>query len=88
MHEQGRYDEVHDRRHEQPEKILELNAWIKKYAADHHETYLDYFSATVDDQGLFKRDLSEDGLHPNAKGYAVMTPLAESAIQASLKKRP
>jgi lysophospholipase L1-like esterase len=72
----------------QPEKILELNAWIKKYAADHHHTYLDYFSATVDTQGLFNRELSEDGLHPNAKGYAIMSPLAESAIQSALKKRP
>jgi lysophospholipase L1-like esterase len=71
-----------------PEKILELNAWIKKFVADNHLTYLDYFVATVDDQGLFKKELSEDGLHPNAKGYAVMTPLAEAAIQSALKKRP
>jgi lysophospholipase L1-like esterase len=70
-----------------PEKILELNAWIKKYAAANGYTYLDYFSATVDDQGLLKRDLSEDGLHPNAKGYAVMAPLAEQAIQVSLKHK-
>jgi lysophospholipase L1-like esterase len=72
----------------QPEKILELNAWIKKYAAAKGLVYLDYFSATVDEQGLFKKDLSEDGLHPNAKGYAVMSPLAEQAIQSALKKRP
>jgi len=26
-----------------PEKILELNAWIKKYAAVNRHTYLDYF---------------------------------------------
>jgi len=71
----------------QPEKILELNAWIKKYAADHGDAYLDYFAATVDDQGLLKKDLSEDGLHPNAQGYAVMAPLAEQAIQTALKKR-
>jgi lysophospholipase L1-like esterase len=71
-----------------PEKILELNAWIKRYAGEHHGTYLDYFAATVDEQGLFKKELSEDGLHPNAKGYAVMGPLAEAAIQAALKKRP
>jgi lysophospholipase L1-like esterase len=70
-----------------PEKILELNAWIKKYAADNGHTYLDYFSAMVDDQGLLQRDLSEDGLHPNAKGYAVMSPLAEEAIHTALKKR-
>ncbi len=71
----------------QPEKILELNAWIKKYAADHGDVYLDYFAATVDDQGLLKKDLSEDGLHPNAQGYAVMAPLAEQAIQTALKRR-
>src|SRR5882724_54520 len=70
----------------QPEKILELNAWIKKYAADHGDVYVDYFAATVDAQGFLKKDLSEDGLHPNAAGYAIMSPLAEQAIQSALKK--
>lgn len=69
-----------------PGKILELNAWIKKYAAEKGYVYLDYFSAMVDDKGLLKQDLSEDGLHPNAKGYAVMAPLAEQAIQTALKR--
>jgi lysophospholipase L1-like esterase len=41
----------------------------------------------VDDQGLLKKGLSADGLHPNAAGYAIMSPLAEQAIQAALKKR-
>ena len=67
-----------------PEKILELNAWITKYAAVNDHVYLDYFSAMVDDQGLLKKALSEDGLHPNAAGYAVMAPLAEKAIEAAL----
>lgn len=69
-----------------PEKIQELNAWIKKYAAENGQVYLDYFSAMVDDQGLLKKELSEDGLHPNATGYAVMAPLAEKAIQSTLRK--
>jgi len=69
-----------------PEKILELNAWIKKYAADSGHVYLDYFPAMVDETGLLKKELSEDGLHPNAAGYAVMAPLAEKAIAAALKK--
>jgi lysophospholipase L1-like esterase len=72
----------------QPEKILELNAWIKKYVAEKGLVYLDYFSAMVDEQGLLKKDISEDGLHPNAQGYAIMGPLAEQAIQSALKKRP
>lgn len=70
-----------------PEKILELNAWIKEYAAANGHTYLDYFSAMVDPQGMLQKDLSEDGLHPNAKGYAVMSPLAEQAIRAAIKKK-
>ena len=41
----------------------------------------------VDDEGLLKKELSEDGLHPNAAGYAVMTPLAEKAIQFALKEK-
>jgi lysophospholipase L1-like esterase len=70
-----------------PEKILELNAWIKKYAAENHHVYLDYFSATVDEQGLLKKELSEDGLHPNSEGYAVMAPLVEKAIQVALSRK-
>jgi len=42
--------------------------------------YLDYFSAMVDDKGLLKRELAEDGLHPNAGGYKIMVPLADAAI--------
>jgi len=71
----------------QPEKILELNSWIKKYSADHGDVYLDYFAASVDEHGMLKAELSDDGLHPNAKGYAIMAPLAEQAIQTALKRR-
>ena len=69
-----------------PEKILALNQWIRNYAAHHGDVYLDYFSAMVDDHGFLKKDLSEDGLHPNKAGYAVMAPLAEKAIADSTRK--
>ena len=68
-----------------PHQILALNKWIKEFAKTHRYVYLDYFSAMVDDKGFFKHELSYDGLHPNAAGYAVMAPLAEAAIAASLK---
>jgi lysophospholipase L1-like esterase len=64
-----------------PEKILQLNAWLKKYCADNGLVYLDYFSAMVDGRGMLKAGLTEDGLHPNAAGFAVMAPLAEAAIE-------
>jgi len=38
----------------------------------------------VDDRGMLRRDLAEDGLHPNATGYAIMARLADEAIQRAL----
>ena len=70
-----------------PEKILELNRWLKDYCARNGYVYLDYFSATVDDKGMLKADLTEDGLHPNKAGYAIMAPLAEAAIAKALKNQ-
>ncbi len=69
-----------------PEKILALNDWIKKYSTENKLAYLDYFSAMVDDKGFLQRDLSDDGLHPNKAGYAVMAPLAEKVIQSAAAK--
>ena len=47
--------------------------------------YLDYFTALADGRS-FKRELTVDGLMPNAAGYAVMAPLAEAAIAEALKQ--
>lgn len=68
-----------------PNQILALNKWMKEFARTHHHVYLDYFSAIADDKGFLKDELSDDGLHPNQQGYAVMAPLAEAGIAASLK---
>jgi lysophospholipase L1-like esterase len=69
-----------------PDKILALNRWLKDYCATASNgcLYLDYFSALVDDKGLMKKDLADDGLHPNAVGYKIMAPLAEAAIEKEL----
>jgi lysophospholipase L1-like esterase len=68
-----------------PEKIKALNEWMKTYAANNKLTYLDYYSAMIDEKGFLRDEFSDDGLHPNAKGYEIMTPLAESAIARALK---
>ena len=62
------------------EKILELNRWLSAYCPAHGCVYLDYFHAMVDDKGKLKKELSDDGLHPNPAGYKVMAPLAKAAI--------
>lgn len=66
-------------------RIRALNDWMKKYAAAEKHTYLDYFPAMTDAQGLLKTELSGDDLHPNAAGYAVMGPLVEAAIKEALR---
>jgi lysophospholipase L1-like esterase len=71
-----------------PAQIRELNQWMRRYAADHGHVYLDYAAAMSDEKGLLKANLSEDGLHPNAKGYAAMMPLAEKAVAAAIEKKP
>lgn len=68
-----------------PADILKINAWLKNYAAQVHATYVDYFGALVDEKGWLRDGLSNDGLHPNAEGYEVMAPLADAAIQQTLK---
>ena len=70
-----------------PEHIKALNEWMKKYAAANKLTYLDYYSAMIDDKGFLRDELSNDGLHPNVEGYLVMNPLAERAIGAALKRK-
>jgi lysophospholipase L1-like esterase len=65
-------------------KIIALNAWMKRYAAEVHETYLDYHSAMADARGGLPAATSRDGVHPNEAGYRIMAPLAEAAIAMAL----
>jgi lysophospholipase L1-like esterase len=71
-----------------PEKILALNHWLQEYCAANGLVYLDYFSSMVDEKGMLKRDLADDGLHPNPTGYKIMAPLAEAAIGKALAVKP
>ena len=66
------------------DRILALNMWLKDYCAKNGFVYLDYFSALVDERGMLKRTLADDGLHPTDAGYKIMAPLAEKAIQKAL----
>ncbi|MDQ6706530.1 MAG: SGNH/GDSL hydrolase family protein [Acidobacteriota bacterium] len=69
-----------------PDKIIALNAWMKDYAAKNGYVHLDYYSAMLDDKQMLKREITDDGLHPNAAGYELIAPLAEKAIATVLAK--
>ena len=68
-----------------PADIIKLNAWLKSYAARTGAVYADYHSATVDEKGMLKEGISRDGLHPNDKGYELMVPVINAAIQQIMK---
>jgi len=70
-----------------PAQILALNTWIKNFCAERGFVYLDYFTAMADDKGFLKAEIANDGLHPNAKGYELIKPLAENAIKIALKSK-
>jgi lysophospholipase L1-like esterase len=64
-----------------PVFIKALNDWLESFCSQRGYTYLNYFGAVVDSAGQFISDMSDDGLHPNSKGYRVMAPLALDAVQ-------
>ena len=71
-----------------PDQIKALNEWIRAYAMNNDHTYLDYYSAMIDEKRyLLKNELTDDGLHVTKEGYAVMAPLAEQAIATARKKQ-
>jgi len=67
-------------------KVKTLNAWLKDYAAKNNLVYVDYYTPMANAEGGLKSDLGSDGVHPNNAGYAIMAPLAETAIAEALKK--
>ncbi len=70
-----------------PATIMQVNRWIQEYCRVHGYVYVDYWSALKDANGMLPADLSDDGLHPNAKGYRVMAPVALKALDQALSEK-
>jgi len=68
-------------------QIVALNKWVARYCASSHFVFLDYYSALLGSNRQMKEGVSDDGVHPNEKGYAILKPLAEEAIADALKQR-
>jgi lysophospholipase L1-like esterase len=69
-----------------PELLREINARLRALAAERGHAYADYASVLTGADGRLRADLTTDGVHPLAAGYALMAPVAEAAIVESLGK--
>ncbi|AWH17995.1 capsular biosynthesis protein [Stenotrophomonas sp. ZAC14D2_NAIMI4_7] len=69
-------------------KVRALNAALKQYADAQGLVYLDYYAVMANAAGGLDPALAADGVHPTAKGYALMAPLAEAAIAQALQAAP
>lgn len=67
--------------------IVWLDRWLRDYASRAGLIYVDYHAALHDGKLGIRAGLSNDGLHPNRRGFEIMTPLARAAIERSLRSR-
>jgi lysophospholipase L1-like esterase len=67
--------------------IVWLDRWLRDYATKNDLIYVDYHSPLVDGKLGIKDGLSNDGLHPNRRGFEIMTPLARAAIDQAFENR-
>jgi lysophospholipase L1-like esterase len=71
-----------------PVFIKALNEWLMSFCAQRGYTFLNYVPALSDPQGQLGEDLSDDGLHPNSKGYRLMAPLVLQAVDRAVAPPP
>ena len=67
-----------------PSTIDAINECLKEYAESNGLYYLDYFSEMVDDKRGLKKEYTPDGVHPNEKGYELMSAIAERKLKSIL----
>ena len=65
-------------------KIPKLNSMIKDFAKESGAFYLDYFKALNDGNNGIVKEYSNDGVHLTAKGYQVLEPMLEKALDKVL----
>jgi lysophospholipase L1-like esterase len=71
------------------EQIELINSGLRALAAAQGASYLDLYSAVVNERGEFAETFSDDGLHPNLAGYRRMTrALLPQLLQAYATRMP
>ena len=67
-----------------PSTIDAVNECLKEFSESNGFYYLDYFSEMVDNRNGLKKEFTPDGVHPNEKGYELMSAIAEKKLKSIL----
>lgn len=66
-------------------KIIQLNGWMKDYAAKNGFEYVDYYSAFADERGGLPEKYAHDGVHPNLEAYKIMEEIVQKTLTKIIK---
>lgn len=67
------------------EKILKINKNIKKYCKENKITYINVHDSLVNKDGYLDNKYTNDGLHPNEKGYEIITKIIKKEVLGEKK---
>ena len=62
--------------------IKAINAMLKDLCEQKQVAFVDLYSPLQDNDGNFDKQYTYDGLHPNAKGYVVITNALKKALNS------
>lgn len=67
-------------------KIRALNAWLAQFGRAEGLIVADYWTPLAAADGSLRPEYAEDPLHPNAAGFARMTPVAQAALAEARRR--
>jgi lysophospholipase L1-like esterase len=65
-------------------EIRTLNGWLAEFAARNRIRLVDYYAPLATPEGAMRAEFSDDGVHPNRRGYGVMRQALASALTEAL----
>ncbi len=66
--------------------VRSLNTRLHALAAERKITFIDYYDALTDESGGLRPNLTNDGVHPTRRGYAIMEPMARLTVTEAENK--
>lgn len=62
-------------------QVVACNSRLLMIAQDHRAIYVDYHAAMLDENNQLRKNLSEDGIHPNYDGFVVMMGVLQKTLR-------